>query len=150
MTTYETSLRPIREIMAAADAPEPAINLDRVHRLIEILERVQEKNAPFNMVSWFEDDESPHDCGTAACAMGHACRDPQFQEQGLTIGQEHQGYLGAHPSFAGYAALEACEKFFGFSYGEADYIFYDQDSGKHETPADVIERISRVLLDRVT
>lgn len=54
---------------------------ERLTELIRVLDDVEALERPFDLNHWF--GGAPYDCGTAACAIGWACRDPWFQERGL-------------------------------------------------------------------
>lgn len=81
------------------------MRVDRLKRLISILEAVEREEKLFNLNVWadpeaepFEFDEQRSDervvgwagdrdeiCGTSACAGGYAAMDPVFYEQGLRL-----------------------------------------------------------------
>lgn len=102
----------------------------------------------FDMIDWV-DDVRP-DCGFAACAVGHACLDERFNQQGLFLyfngpGQSHHPYYQhqghAHLSWA------AVGRFFDLTPTQEDYLF-DGDKyayDKKRDPAAVRQRIEQAL-----
>lgn len=74
------------------------MNLNRLERLISVLESVEAAGKAFDLTRWI----APRDeverygtttgsfdgeaCGTACCALGYAALDPQFREEGLRLG----------------------------------------------------------------
>lgn len=111
------------------------MNRERLQHLITILEKVQPDM--LKMGGWFA-RLTP--CGTAACAVGHACLDPDFQAQGLSP------FFGG-PKYAGDMGWDAVEGFFDLGPLGAEHLF-DEDSYSRRipvTPADVIERIREML-----
>lgn len=79
------------------------MNVERLTKMAELLDKVSAEHKPFNLGYWshkaevledFELKETArasgltvsevHECGTVACAVGHACQDNWFNEQGLT------------------------------------------------------------------
>jgi len=84
-------------------------------------------------------------CGTTACAVGHACLNPVFQKQGLRFGLRH-----GNPIYDEYDSWYAVERFFGLSERQATYLFYDEeypDQGKDTTAAEVADRIESFLAE---
>jgi hypothetical protein len=111
------------------------MNPTRMHHMIEILEYVEANDVPFNMSDWFEDDNNPEDCNTAACAWGLAARDPVFRAQGVYI----QGITVGFGYEWGYAGAA---KFFDISYEDAFLIF---NGNRQVPPSAVIQRIRHVM-----
>ena len=113
------------------------MKVDRLLHLVEILRAVEadeEKSARFNMDMWFTD------CGTASCAAGFACDDPEFQAAGL-----RRGLCSLWPEFDGKLIFEALTEFFGI---ESEFIFdpnYYNMEVKHIKPRHVIDRIIDVI-----
>lgn len=119
------------------------MKIERLQRLKRLL--LAEKVWNFNMRSWFDAqpgmhfnwtprdgtsywaDVEPHNfCGTAACALGTAALDPQFQDEGLRLVAKlnAQGELdGIQPSYRGRVAFAAAQEFFGLSYNQAQDLF---------------------------
>ena len=61
-----------------------------------------------------------HECSTVACALGHACLDSSFQEQGLR-------YDGVEPRFGDLGGFEAGCAFFGLNWKEVNWLFSSYD-----------------------
>jgi len=116
------------------------MNVDRLLHLVKILRAVdadEEKSARFDMDAWFTD------CGTASCAAGFACEDPEFQAAGLS-----RCNLGECPQFDGKLTFEALSKFFEI---ESEFIFdpnYYNIKENHIKPRDVIDRIMDLIGDQ--
>lgn len=111
------------------------MNVERLKHLITILSAVPPEH--FDLGYW--------DCGTTACAVGWACRDEQFNKQGLTVGAADT--YREVPRFSGLARWDAVEAFFDLDYDQAQHLFslgyYDVDP--RPTPDDVIARIEAML-----
>ena len=122
------------------ESKEKSMNTLRLQHLIEILKRVETQKLPFDMGLWFD---HPDDCGTAACAMGWACRDKEFREAGLHT-------FKMEPIYRGHFGFLAAAAFFSISRHTASYLF-DESSYEGEgriagiTPAMVINHIEQVL-----
>jgi hypothetical protein len=89
---------------------------ERLMRLVDILATTNARN--FNLGSW--------DCGTTACAVGHAARDPVLQDEGLIA---VNGPIFGHISrsctirYKEYTGMSAASSFFGVGYLDANYLF---------------------------
>lgn len=67
------------------------MRLDRLNRLITLMEGVQAANLAFDLTRWLTPGSemssttsgTKEACGTAACAFGYAALDPGFQAEGL-------------------------------------------------------------------
>jgi hypothetical protein len=86
----------------------------RLRKLARVLKKVRDHQ--FNMFGWWWGEPKPN-CGTAACALGHACTVPEFYRLGLRLDDNVPIMPGRHSGFDSGAAL------FGISYGEARYLF---------------------------
>lgn len=53
------------------------MHVERVARLVEVLDEVARCDAPFDIKRWA--------CGTTACALGWAARDPRLNREGLRL-----------------------------------------------------------------
>lgn len=117
---------------------------DRLLKLAEFLDTVEEDK--FSLVTW--------DCGTTACAVGWACRMPEFQAEGLGIDFE-EGY--GLPTFHGYGGWQAVREFFQIDhetaallFSEYSYDIYSPDEGdlvrdgSTTTARQVAERIRKL------
>jgi len=116
------------------------MNVDRLLHLVEILRAVEadeEKSARFHMDMWFTD------CGTASCAAGFACEDPEFQAAGLS---RCDSWIC--PEFDGKLRFKALAEFFEI---ESDCIFdpncYNMKA-KNIKPRHVIDRIIELIGDQ--
>jgi hypothetical protein len=105
------------------------MHIERLKHLTTVLKEVPPER--FDLWGW--------DCGTAACAVGWACRDPQMQDEGLRM-------FNGIPHYKGLSAWPAVEAFFDLPEYEAAQLFmasrYKQDPA---TPQDVIARIEKLL-----
>lgn len=112
------------------------MNIERLKHLITVLEKVEPER--FDLNGWVSS------CGAAACAVGWAARDAEFQRQGLTLDVwEHD----SHPTFARYESWDAVRRFFDLSSRESMHLFslaaYDTDEQPH--PSHVIARIRELI-----
>lgn len=106
----------------------------RLNRLAEHLRTLDED---LYMYTWFSD------CGTAACAIGHATLIPEFQEEGFQRFWSGVKYKGA-------VSWDAVEAFFEISSSEAHWLFggdqYKSLSEEHLLkPSRVAERIQSLM-----
>ena len=87
------------------------LNIDRLKRLVVVLQEVADhrreffidtwfdhKTPRFNILKWFKPKDDY--CGTVACAMGYAALDPILSSQGLKLrviyrGQEYRKNVGS-------------------------------------------------------
>lgn len=79
------------------------------------------------------------DCGSAACAGGWACRIPEFNEAGLSIG------LSLSPEYKGSYGLHGLMRFFDITWGQATRIFLPDSYESRPSPTDVSDRIEELL-----
>jgi hypothetical protein len=96
--------------------------LSRLKKLREhLLNNVPEER--FCMGTWCRESE----CGTAACAWGHACSIPSFRRAGLQLLADpdikYEETRCFFPTYQGYHGYEAAEQFLGISYMEACWLF---------------------------
>jgi hypothetical protein len=111
---------------------------ERLQQMVTMLRGLpEEPPVSFQILSWH--------CGTSACAVGHACLDPAFQEQGLELDR-----LNSAPVFDGKEGWEAVERFFGLTHTQATYLFYFEayDSGSAATADEVADRIESFLAEQ--
>lgn len=118
------------------------MNIERLQHLIQILENVPAEK--FDLSKW--------KCGTTACAIGWACSDPSFNEQGLRM--THFSHLGEHTLYCPILRFgnrkeegwDAVTQFFDITREQADYLFanwtYQPSQG---TTENVILRIKGLL-----
>ena len=83
-------------------------NIERLKHLSDILKNVKPENFRLNI--WH--------CGTAACAVGHACMDPVFNAQGLSLYR----FINV-PIYEDATGWGAVKEFFGLSWRKAHYLF---------------------------
>lgn len=105
------------------------MHTERLQRLIHILETAHETKQVdfFDLTCWYvpyheADPKIPsenlftgHTCGTAACALGLACMDPEFKAQGLKM------ILG--PQYFHHQSYLAGAAFFDIDYEDSKYLF---------------------------
>lgn len=126
------------------------MNIARLTRLTQILATVPPEH--LDMREW--------KCGTVACAVGHACADPQFNAEGLvlqlgdTIYTSDGSYTPLYPALVGPEAdayfepqqgFDAVTAFFGLTLSQATKLFL---AGSYDTPPhpmDVIARINDLI-----
>lgn len=111
---------------------------ERLEQMVTMLRGLPpEGEVGFDLSSWH--------CGTTACAVGHACLNPKFQEQGLKlVPSRSDGFI---PSYAGNTGWEAVRSFFGLGAEEDDYLFFawEYPKGSQTTAAEVADRIEDFL-----
>jgi len=78
-------------------------------------------------------------CGTAACAVGHACAMPEFKAEGLALSHSNKYPVLTTIYASGWNAVEA---FFDISYEAAQYLFSHEHYFVQPTPREVSERIA--------
>jgi hypothetical protein len=127
------------------------MNRERLQHLITILERVPPSH--LEMEGWI--------CGTSACAIGWAARDPVFNQQGFMLRNTRSPFpvyvLDGAPVADNPDSWDAVMAFFELTLDDALYMFshrmYTSDEKDDEgfsktfkpTPADVIARIRELL-----
>ena len=113
----------------------------RVADLVESLEPAQ-----LRMGDWFQ-DLGGRDCGTAACAIGWACRDRKLA--GLVINDYGEPTLRDCPFFDGW---DAVIEYFGLDSREARHLFYigSYPESEEPSPAMVAGRIRRHVQDSLS
>lgn len=102
------------------------MNQERLTTLAKHLRTVPPEN--LDMSNWT--------CGTAACAVGHACMMPEFNEQGLNLLAYHRT-----PNYAGESGWGAVEAFFDLGWPAAWNLFESRHYPKPPTPTEVADRI---------
>ncbi len=123
---------------------------ERLAKLATLLMTVPDKH--FDMSVWRDGE----DCGTAACAVGHAAMDPWFNARGLKLQKRNKlmsrpGHSWI-PFFQGrtrkYLSLKAAQAFFGLSYEDAGHLFLPRkyrNEGLDVKPSTVARRIRTLL-----
>lgn len=110
------------------------MNKQRLEQMVTMLRALPpEKRDDFNLIHW--------KCGTTACAVGHACVDPVFTEQGL-----RRSYTDA-PSFEGRSSWDAVERFFDLNNTQSNHLFSVDEYPEFEltTPDQVASRIAQFI-----
>ena len=139
------------------------MNIQRLHRLIQIMEKVRDEKRPLYMGAWVMrqyDDwgglrpipslaTPPEECGTASCALGWAARDHEFIKEGLSLSGVAPHYIGPYHDYYGYTAGA---KFFGITMDQSLHLFSPDAYGVEISPSDitpdmVIEHIREVMRD---
>ena len=94
----------------------------------------------FNLNYW---ENEKDDCGTIACAVGYAMRDPDFIACGLTA----SGLAPRYDNDEGmtYWHWDAVEKFFGLSEFETYHLFHSASYKRNVRPEDVSARITAFI-----
>lgn len=108
--------------------------IDRLLRLADHLEAVPPER--FNLGEW----ES--ECGTVACAIGHACRIPEFQAAGLALLPGDQ-WDEPYPAFGDYAGFNAAASFFGIEDLDALHLF-DPDEYEDDDATQASAVVARI------
>ncbi len=120
------------------------MHIERLKHMTKLLRSIPPQN--FNLTDWTEADEGIVDtqqaieCGTVCCAVGWACSDPWFIEQGL-----HWGSY-TRPVFGEYCSWSAVEEFFELTEADARHLF-DSDCYRTATvkPNTVANRIYSLI-----
>lgn len=138
----------------------PRLRVKRLHRLIKVLERVEERQVALRLrglpsrkfvMAHFADRGdrrtvglSENLCGTSACALGWAATDSQFKRAGLRLWFYH-GEPDGMIVFGKLRNMAAGAKFFGLTGYETDRLFgvHHGDDVRY-----AIRRIESVIEDR--
>jgi ribulose 1,5-bisphosphate carboxylase large subunit-like protein len=99
------------------------MNIDRMQRLITVMEAVvadENKSKMFDIAVY--SNETP-DCGTHYCMCGWAAIDPVLSEEGL--GLQHYAHRSNKGilTYQGSQGLHAAGAFFGIRFSGAEYLF---------------------------
>jgi hypothetical protein len=111
------------------------MNKHRLEQMVMMLRALPpEKREEFSLSDW--------KCETTACAVGHACLDPVFQEQGLVFST-----TWATPTFGRHESWAAVENFFDLNIKQSEWLFSDWTYPKnHDTePREVANRIAQFI-----
>jgi hypothetical protein len=111
------------------------MNEERLQQMVTMLRGLpEEKRENFNLTDW--------NCGTTACAVGWACLDPVFIEQGLTFDS-----LRIAPEFMGNDGWYAVKTFFDITFDQSRKLFdigyYEKGAGTG--PDEVADRIEAFI-----
>lgn len=110
------------------------MNKERLSQMVTMLRNLpEESDLEFHLADW--------NCGTSACAVGHACLNPVFNEQGL------KGTAWGAPRFNGYTSWDAVHRFFCLSTEDARHLFSDDryPKGGGTTANQVADRIEAFI-----
>lgn len=102
------------------------------------------KRRNFNLHTWANKKPEKNLCSTQACAIGLATTIPSWQKDGFGLFIESGGYIT--PSYGGFYADNAIEKYLEISGPEVDYLF--MPSSYRETkrgPITVANRINKFI-----
>ncbi|TCG09320.1 hypothetical protein BZM27_05830 [Paraburkholderia steynii] len=113
------------------------MNRERLQQMVTMLRNLPEDAIRFDLARWHDDENS---CGTTACAVGHACFNKVFTDQGLKL-------VDDVPNFNGYESWDAVEEFFELSGPVSSDLFYSPHypNGDRTTPGEVADRIEALL-----
>ena len=119
------------------------MNRERLQQMVTMLRELPvDGMIGFDLANWYDAD---HPCGTAACAVGHACLNPVFNAQGLTL---DRGILFESPKFGDSHGWDAVEVFFGLEPSDAKF-FFCEDSYEERAPTavQVADRVERFMAE---
>lgn len=117
---------------------------NRIKKLIAHL-KDNVKDEAFDMLTW------QNDCGTVACAMGHATTIPEFALLGLTV-EKRKDFFGKQIVYNNNVGFMAVALFFGIHVLEAEGLFSNVNyhyNGKEVSRQDVIDRLTNFLKKRM-
>ena len=152
------------------------MNIQHLNELIRVLENVNPID--FNLEEWIVTQEDleqaieinntplsrkyrqlqdPNNCGTVCCAMGWACQDPYFIENGLTLGgaaqipthlstlyNEQTGKTEKQPTH-GFKAIKHFFEFENIKTGECLFLDSSYEDKNKTTPEQVIDRVRDLI-----
>ena len=151
------------------------MNIQHLNELIRVLENVNPID--FNLEEWVvtQDDlaeakefnenllshkyqqlQDPNNCGTVCCAMGWACQDSYFIENGLTLGTNqmptHLSTLYNEPTgetekqlIRGFRAIKDFFEFENIQAGEWLFLDSSYEDKDKTTPEQVIARVRDLI-----
>lgn len=115
------------------------------------LEKLKHFNTIMQNVTVDEFDMSLWHCKTASCALGHACLDEKFIEQGLHLREDTtpDRYVNfAKPQYHGASDCRAGMEFFEIDDDEANDLFNDMSYPMQSAdimPHHVVSKIDRLI-----
>lgn len=151
------------------------MNLQHLNELIRVLENVNPIN--FNLEEWivtqgdleqaiefneptlshkYQQLQDPNNCGTVCCAMGWACQDQYFIENGLTLGaaqipthlstlyNEQTGKTEKQTTY-GFRAIKEFFEFENIQTGESLFLDSSYETQDKTTPEHVIARVRELI-----
>ncbi len=151
------------------------MNIQHLNELIRVLENVNPID--FNLAEWVVDQkdlqiaidnkwdisdlkyqqlQDPNNCGTVCCAMGWACQDQYFIENGLTLGTAQ---MPTHSSMIyneitgenekqttnGFRAIKYFFEFENIQTGEHLFLDSSYEAQDKTTPEQVIKRVRDLI-----
>ncbi len=151
------------------------MNIQHLNELIRVLENVNPID--FNLEEWivtqadleeakefnntplrrkYQQLQDPNSCGTVCCAMGWACQDQYFIENGLTLGKiQMPKHLSAfYDTFLdkdvqqpthGFRAIKDFFEFENIQTGESLFLDSSYETQDKTTPEQVIERVRDLI-----
>src|SRR5690242_9806699 len=90
-------------------------HINRLWKLTKHLMKVKKRE--FNLGTW----KSERECGTTACACGHACSIRSFRRAGLHLIPAGWGDFVLR--YRGFRSFDAAAEFFELSEHEAEFLF---------------------------
>ena len=151
------------------------MNIQHLNELIRVLENVNPID--FNLEEWvvtqadleeakefnntplsrkYQQLQDPNSCGTVCCAMGWACQDQYFIENGLTLGtaqmpthlstlyNEQTGKTEKQPTH-GFRAIKYFFEFENIQTGENLFLDSSYEAQDKTTPEQVIARVRDLI-----
>lgn len=144
------------------------MNIERLQKLVDLLKQVPQENldltnwgSAFDEVTVKPTMKENLECGYSACAIGWACIDKEFNEEGLTYNISDEGitpatldsdgefYLYGWPAIRKFFDLPeeiSLHLFADWEYNEEDYIV-DNDGYDVVDINAVIERIEKIIYE---
>ncbi len=128
------------------DSPVPPMNEgDRRLTILADYLDTSVKDPSFHIIAWRRNRIYIHEseCGTIACAVGHACDIPEFQALGLHYDEE--------PIYNGRNNWDAVADFFSLTREESEILFHYGAYGRHSNVSrqEVIGRLRGFVATRV-
>lgn len=120
------------------------MNVERLTKLAELMDRIKPTSKKkFDLQYW----KKKTDCGTSACAVGWACSDPWFKEQGLKLKTDVWSRKETETAWDVYyddwRHFAAVARFFDIREYEAEHLF--MPGVEYSKPADVASRVREFI-----
>ena len=151
------------------------MNIQHLSELIRVLENVNPID--FNLAEWvvtqedleqaielndtplsrkYQQLQDPNNCGTVCCAMGWACQDPYFIENGLTLGKNQMPthlstfydvflYKDVQQPTHGFRAIRYFFEFENLLTGEWLFLDSSYETQDKTTPEQIIKRVRDLI-----
>jgi hypothetical protein len=118
-------------------------NKRKFNELLRVLHGI-DNTAMFDINQWYTEEE----CGTVACAIGHAFSDTWFINRGafLEVDTHYTTVKKMYPSYKCRSDYKAICFFFDITLEEAQYLFASKPHGSDNTLTAVKERIKDFML----